>query len=137
MISPNAWQRLAAAARRAPDECDISAPYGFAARVAAQAMSAERRPVSIFEQFSLKLSLSVMGATCLLALAATGASYPTIVRLFSDHVSPAVAYSSAIPAVIPAPVESSAVGLPASDVAPAATPSSSDDPVAELVDIVS
>ena len=48
------WERLAAAARRANDPRDTAAPYGFATRVAALAMSPARVRVSLLERFSLR-----------------------------------------------------------------------------------
>jgi hypothetical protein len=36
---PSPWERLASAARRAPQESDAAAPYGFATRVVAQAFA--------------------------------------------------------------------------------------------------
>jgi hypothetical protein len=136
MNSPDSWQRLAAAARRAPDDRDPAAPYGFAVRVAAQAWAASAEPVSFFEHFSLKLSLRALGAASLLAVATAGASYPTLVKIFSDPGAPAVALPvdalSAPEASLP-----SVVFPDAPAAAPAVPAASSDDPVAELVDIVS
>jgi len=80
-----AWQRLAAAARRAPDERDDAAPYGFSTRVAALAMAAGRPKRSMIEQ----LSLRAMGIACLLALVAVGTNYSTISHLFDDETPPA------------------------------------------------
>ena|SRR5579883_2180559 len=78
--TPQAWQRLVDAARRAPDERDSSAPYGFAVRVAARAFT-ERPPFgSLFERFSLR----AMGVAGLLALVAVAANYSSVRRLF-DH----------------------------------------------------
>jgi hypothetical protein len=136
MNSPDSWQRLAAAARRAPDDRDTAAPYGFAVRVAAQAWAASAEPIPFFEHFSLKLSLRALGAASLLAVATAGASYPTLVRIFSDTAAPAMSLASEVPALSPVAPD---LVLPsvASPEAPAAAPGSSDDPVAELVDIVS
>jgi hypothetical protein len=139
MNSPDSWQRLAAAARRAPDDRDLAAPYGFAARVAAQAWAASGEPISFFEHFSLRLSLRALGAACLLAVATAGASYPTLVKIFSDTPAPSLAVSTEAPAASPAApdAEPASLAAPAAPEAPAASPASSDDPVAELVDIVS
>ncbi len=135
MNPPDAWQRLAAAARRLPDDRDRSAPYGLAARVAAQALSGEAAPVSFWAQFSLRLSLRAMGVACALAVLATGVSYPTLVRLFSDGNGPAPTVAAAPSAASPESADVPAAAMPAAD---ASTPSpSADDPVAELVDIVS
>jgi hypothetical protein len=123
-MNPNqkAWQKLVEAARLAPaDSRAAGAPYGFAARVAARAMSTDYPRISLLEHFSLR----ALGAACLLAVVAAGAGVPAAVKLWSDRPAPLVA--DAIPSVSPAaPAESSA-----------APSSSSDDPVAELVNIVS
>lgn len=72
---PNlSWNRLAAAARTAPDSRDTSAPYGFATRVAALAMSQERKVVSLFERFAVR----ALCAACLLAILSAVVSYPAI-----------------------------------------------------------
>lgn len=138
-MNPNehAWRKLVEAARLVPaDSRDDGAPYGFAARVAARAMSAERRPATILEHFSLKLSLRVMGVSCLLAVAAVGVGYPSVAKLFSDQAPPDIASA---PEVSPAGPSSKA--MPAISAKPPAAPavnsSPSDDPVAELVGIVS
>jgi hypothetical protein len=74
-----AWQKLAAAARRAPDEGDLQAPYGFSTRVAARAF--EQRPASsIFGRVAIRVAL----VTCLLAVAAVGANYGAIRSTFAD-----------------------------------------------------
>jgi hypothetical protein len=64
-----AWTRLAEAARRAQfdDVRDIPAPYGFATRVAARALSMP--PTSTGPFFVAKLTLRVLGIACLLAIA--------------------------------------------------------------------
>jgi hypothetical protein len=78
------WQRLASAARSAPDDRDPTAPLGFATRVAALALSAPPRPSlsMVFE----RLSLRALGVACLLMLASVAASYPAIARAFDDDV---------------------------------------------------
>ena len=53
--SDQKWQRLAAAARRAPDSREVTAPFGFSTRVAAQAFAAPS--VSLLERFSLRLEV--------------------------------------------------------------------------------
>jgi hypothetical protein len=127
MKPPTPWERLAAAARRAPDERDVSAPYGFAARVAARAMAGPERPASLLAYFSLQTSLRTLGAAGLLAAVVVGANYGNLRRAFVDDAPlPAAALSSDLPAA----------NAPASP-SPAAAPASGDDPVAELVDIVS
>jgi hypothetical protein len=115
-MNPNhqAWQRLLEAARRAPAEAgDSAAPYGFAARIAAQAMAANAPRASLFEYFSLR----ALGAACLLTLVAVGAGVPALVRI--SHVQ--------------APVAATATP----EAAPSAASPSSDDPVADLVDMAS
>lgn len=137
MNSPDSWQRLAAAARRAPDDRDTAAPFGFAGRVVAQAWAASAEPVSFFEHFSLKLSLRALGAASILAVATAGASYPTLVKIFSDSGAPVVALSVDVPAAPEASAPSVALPDASAAAAPAVPSASSDDPVAELVDIVS
>jgi hypothetical protein len=68
------WSRLTAAARRAPDPRDTAAPYGFATRVAALAMAAERPMVSLLE----RLSWRALGVACLLAVASFAVNYSEI-----------------------------------------------------------
>jgi len=80
-----AWQRLAAAARRAPDEREVAAPFGFSTRVAAQALAARPSRLSSLE----RLSLRAMVAACLLALVAVATNYSTLSRLFDDTTPPA------------------------------------------------
>jgi len=64
------WQKLVTAARRAPDERDTSAPYGFATRVAARAMAAERpRLAAVLERFSWR-ALALAGALAVISVAA-------------------------------------------------------------------
>ena len=48
------WSRLVAAARRASDDRDTAAPYGFATRVAALAFTQERKMASLVERFALR-----------------------------------------------------------------------------------
>ncbi len=67
-----AWQNLVAAARRATDDRDTAAPYGFATRVAALALAAPLRPMSsLFERFSWR----ALGLAGLLAMASIVANY--------------------------------------------------------------
>lgn len=137
MNPPTAWQRLTTAARRAPDTRDTAAPFGFAARVAALAMAAPPRQASIFDQFSLRVSLRVLGAACALAVAAVGVSYPTVARLFAANAAPAASLSTRpSPAGSNSPASPEVFETPSLDTSPA-TPSTGDDPVAELVDAVS
>lgn len=65
------WQSLVAAARQHRDARDESAPYGFATRVAALAMT-ERVPVrSVFE----KLSWRALGVAAALAIVSVATNY--------------------------------------------------------------
>ena len=79
-----AWQRLAAAARRVPEAPPPEAPLGFAARVAALAM-ANGRPGG---SHLLTVSLRAMGAACLIALAAAALNFRVIAHLFEDEAAP-------------------------------------------------
>jgi hypothetical protein len=74
------WQRLVAAARRAPPPGDESAPFGFSTRVAALALENRRAPASAFARYSLRAA-AVAG---LLAVAAVAANYSAIVGAFDD-----------------------------------------------------
>lgn len=71
-----AWQHLAAAARRAPAEArEAPAPYGFATRVAAQAFGASPPSMqAMLEKFALR-GLLVAGV---LSLAAVGYGYTAL-----------------------------------------------------------
>ena len=68
------WSRLAAAARRSPDDRDTAAPYGFATRVAALAFAQERKVASLFERFALR----AVGVSCLLALLSVAVNYSAL-----------------------------------------------------------
>jgi len=49
------WQKLTALARQAADNRDVSAPYGFAVRVAAQAVNLPASaPWALFERFAFR-----------------------------------------------------------------------------------
>ncbi len=61
------WQRLATAARHAPDDRDTAAPYGFSTRLAALALAAERPVVSLLERFSLR-ALGIAAALAVLSV---------------------------------------------------------------------
>lgn len=77
----HAWKKLAAAARRAPQDVrDAAAPAGFATRIAALALSAERPASASFERFSWR-ALSVAG---LLAAACVVADYSVFNGSASD-----------------------------------------------------
>jgi len=66
------WQRLVAAARQAPVADEAAAPYGFATRVAARAMS-EPPPgaAALFGRFSVR----ALYLACLLTLTGAAANY--------------------------------------------------------------
>jgi len=76
------WPRLIAAARGASDTRDTAAPYGFATRVAALALSG-RAAGSLLERFSLR----ALGLAALLAVACVAANYSTVVNLFRDDAA--------------------------------------------------
>jgi hypothetical protein len=75
------WQRLLAAARRAPGPGDESAPFGFSTRVAALAFEPAPPSASAFARLSLRAA-AVAG---LLAVAAVAANYPAIAGAFDDQ----------------------------------------------------
>jgi hypothetical protein len=74
-MNPNdarqAWTRLTSVARRATDDRDDSAPFGFATRVVAQAMAQDRRVASLFDRFALR----ALGVACLLAVSSVALNY--------------------------------------------------------------
>jgi hypothetical protein len=78
--TPQAWGRLAAAARSVPDDRDAHAPFGFSTRVAALAM-AERPIGSLVERFALR----AMILACGLAIVAVAANYSSIRSLFAQE----------------------------------------------------
>jgi hypothetical protein len=78
-----AWQRLIAAARRAPaDERDTAAPHGFATRVAARALTAEPPMASLLERFSWR----ALGVAGLLAVACVAADYSVFAGNSDDEI---------------------------------------------------
>ena len=82
--SPNTpWRRLTAAARTVSDGREVTAPCGFATRVAALAMAQERKVASLFERFAFR----ALGAACLLALLSAAVNYSvfTPTPAFSDE----------------------------------------------------
>jgi hypothetical protein len=81
------WQRLVAAARRAPAPGDESAPYGFSTRVAALAFEARPAQASAFARFSIRAAAVAL----LLAAIAVGVNYSAIVGAFEDEPGPAAA----------------------------------------------
>ena len=74
------WQRLAAAARQAPDERDLSLPYGFSTRVAAMAMATP--PSSMLVH---RLSLRALGVGSLLMLVTIAANAGPILSALQDE----------------------------------------------------
>ena len=81
MTEKNApWNKLVAAARNAPVDGDISAPYGFATRIAALAMADDRPRASLFARYSLR----AVGFACLLAVVSVAANYSAIVSMFQS-----------------------------------------------------
>lgn len=74
------WSRLTAAARRAPDSRDITAPYGFSTRVAALAMDQKSAVNSLFE----RLSLRALGVACLLALLTGATNFSAVASTLDD-----------------------------------------------------
>ena len=85
MKRPNpSWDRLVAAARNAPDERDVQAPFGFSTRVAALAMTSKRPGLSQIERYSLR----AMILACTLAVAAVATNYSSIRDLFQDQTPP-------------------------------------------------
>ena len=71
-----AWQRLVKAARQLPDDRELSAPHGFATRVAARAFENQRPKMSLVERFSLR----ALGVSCLLAVLGAVTNYPVIAQ---------------------------------------------------------
>jgi hypothetical protein len=80
------WQRLLAAARKAPPAGDESAPYGFSTRVAALAFEQGQPAASIFGRTAFRAA----AIACLVAVAAVGANYSAIKGAFEDDSSVAV-----------------------------------------------
>ena len=80
------WSRLTAAARQVQDERDVSAPYGFATRVAALAMSQQRTVASLFERFAFR----AVGLASLLALFSIVLNYQALSTPGNTLVTPQV-----------------------------------------------
>jgi hypothetical protein len=74
------WQKLVAAARRAPQAGDESAPFGFSTRVAAMAF--EQRPAPAWD--FARMSLRAAAVAGLLAVVAVAANYSAIKGAFED-----------------------------------------------------
>ena len=84
--NPPEWSRLISASRRAPqDNRDESAPYGFATRVAAQAMSAKAPllEASLLSRYGLR----ALGVSCLLAVACVAATYRPIMTAIEEEAA--------------------------------------------------
>lgn len=78
------WARLAAAARRVPDDRDTAAPYGFATRVAALGLAQERVVASLVERFALR----ALGVACLLALLSVAMNYSALTKTTAAEDEP-------------------------------------------------
>lgn len=74
------WQKLVAAARRAPVAVDRSAPPGFSTRVVALALERREQSPSIFA----RLSLRAAAVACALAVAAVAINYSAIESTFGS-----------------------------------------------------
>jgi len=82
--SPSEWQRLVAAARQAPPDADVSAPYGFSTRVAALAQRGGRgEGVSPFTRFSLR----ALGLAALVMAVTVAANFKPVMNSFADDVA--------------------------------------------------
>src|ERR1700691_5091335 len=79
------WQKLVAAARRAPPAADEAAPFGFSTRVAALAFESGRPAGSAFA----RLSLRAAAVAFLLAAIAVGVNYSAIVGAFDEGATSA------------------------------------------------
>jgi hypothetical protein len=90
-----AWERLTAAARRAPGGADESAPFGFSTRVAAMAFDAGRPEPSAFGRLAIRAAL----VSCLLAAVAVGVNYSAIAGALSDE-APAAAGDDPVAEVV-------------------------------------
>ena len=72
--SDHSWDRLTAAARRAPVAAVTAAPYGFATRIVAMAMAADHSGRSLFERVALR----AVGVASLLALVSVFANFSVL-----------------------------------------------------------
>ena len=70
------WARLTAGARRAADDRDTAAPYGFATRIAALAY--DRKTTSLVERFALR-AVSLAGLLALVSVASNLSTLGTVV----------------------------------------------------------
>ena len=80
--NPSPWHRLTAAARQAPDERDLTLPYGFSTRVAAMAMTAPTPNMLI-----QRLSLRALGVAGLLMVATIAANAGPILAALQDEAA--------------------------------------------------
>jgi hypothetical protein len=80
------FQRLLAAARRAPLAGDEAAPFGFSTRVAALAFEPRSRPAPVFGLYSLRAA----AVAVLLAAAAVAANFTAIRGAFDDESATAL-----------------------------------------------
>ena len=81
--SDQKWPRLAAAARRAVDPRDPSAPVGFATRVAALGLARERVVGSLLERFSFR----ALGLAGLLAVVCVATNYSTLMGALGEEAA--------------------------------------------------
>ncbi len=82
MNSPEkAWQRLAAAARRAPADAPVTVPFGFATRVAARGL-AQPAPAGLSLE---RLALRAVGVACLAAMLGVAANYSAFTNGSADE----------------------------------------------------
>ena len=79
--NPPEWFRLVTVARRAVDDRDVSAPYGFATRVVTQAMAATRPAADLLiERFSWR----ALGIAALLVIVSVAANLNPILASHED-----------------------------------------------------
>jgi hypothetical protein len=80
------WSRLVAAARRAPrDTRDETAPYGFATRVASQAMAGRAHflDASLLSRYGLR----ALGVSCVLAVACAAATLRPVMTAIEEEAA--------------------------------------------------
>jgi hypothetical protein len=78
------WEQLVASARQAPVAGERAMPYGFATRVAAQAMN--EAPTALIAMFG-RFSVRALWLACLLTLASVAANYLTFAGSTDDSQS--------------------------------------------------
>jgi hypothetical protein len=81
----SAWRRLAAAAAKAPDSLETSAPFGFASRVVARAF--ERQQPS-FSTVLDRLSWRALAVSCVLTAICIASSYSSWASLAEEESVP-------------------------------------------------